>query len=136
LRVAGYPAGLEVGPLMTARTAHCRRTMPVRTPLDRRLVQPRRIALTWAITGRVAIDAAGMGQHLAKLGEVSRGARLAIRDRREAFGACQCGGSALRSGVACEHIGCQRRESSENLQAPLEFHFSASPEPAHLLASK
>src|SRR5438046_2200210 len=71
-RMTRHAAGIEVRILVTDRTAHRRQAAAVRTPLDRRLVKPAFICLMWAVAGRMTINAARVGQHLAEFGENCR----------------------------------------------------------------
>ena len=71
-RMTRHAARIEVRVLVTDRTAHRRQAAAVRTALDRRLVKPAFICLMWAVAGRMTIDAARMGQHLAEFGENCR----------------------------------------------------------------
>src|SRR5258705_1371783 len=112
-RMARHTAGVEVRVLMADRTAHRRETVAVRAAGDRWLVQPAFVALPWTITGRVAVGATRMGQHLAKFGEHGRRARVRIGDRCKALRACQRrrrGGRGLRNGGTHEHGHRQRRD--------------------------
>src|SRR6266851_7958500 len=85
LRVARHAAGIEVGVLVTDRTAHRLATMTVGATRDRRLMQPAFVALVWTVAGRMAVNTARMHQHLAELGEHGRRPRLRVRDRGEAL---------------------------------------------------
>ena len=88
-RMARHAAGLEIRLLMADRTTHGLETVTVRTARDRRLMQPAQIALTRTVAGRMAIDAARMGEHLAEFGEDRRRPRLGVADRCKAFRRCE-----------------------------------------------
>jgi hypothetical protein len=64
-----HAARIEVGRLVADGTAHRCDAMTVRAPHDRRLVEPALFTLARAVAGRMAVDAAAMGQDFAKLGE-------------------------------------------------------------------
>src|SRR5271163_1820415 len=53
-------------------------------PFNRGLMRPRHVALAWAVAGRMAIETARMGQHLAEFSEQRGGPRRRIVDRRKA----------------------------------------------------
>jgi hypothetical protein len=72
LRVARHAAGVEVGLLMADGTAHGRESKTVGAPLDRRLVESAQFTLVRPVAGRMAVDAARMGQDFAELGEDCR----------------------------------------------------------------
>jgi hypothetical protein len=57
--------------------------MAVRTALDRRLMQPADLALVRAVSSRMTVHAARMGQHLAELAEIRGRALLGVGDRRK-----------------------------------------------------
>ena len=105
-RVSGHRA--EVRRLMTDRTAQRRQAEAVGAAFDRRLMQPRHVALARAVAGRMAIETARVGQHFAELGEIGGRPRLLIADRRKALDA----GEAVWRGVR-NRLGGQRgrRES-------------------------
>jgi hypothetical protein len=69
LRVAGHAPGLEIGRLMADGTAHGLEPTTVRPALDGRLVHPAQLTLVRAVAGRVAVDAAWMGENLAEFGK-------------------------------------------------------------------
>ena len=73
--------------------------MTVRAAHDRRLVQPALVALARAVAGRMAVDAARMGQHLAELGEHRRRPRRRVADRRRSSPAARGCRMALGTGV-------------------------------------
>ena len=58
-------------------------------------MQPRHVSLARAVSGRMAIEAARVGQHFAELGEIGGRPRLLVADRRKAVDA----GEAARRGV-------------------------------------
>src|SRR5271169_854503 len=95
MRVAGNAAGIEVGLLVTNRTAHGRQAKTVRAPLDRRLVGPAQFTLAWPVTGRMTVDAARIGQHFAELGEERRRPCRDVVDRSKALRCCE----AIRTAV-------------------------------------
>ncbi len=72
LRMARHAAGLEVGCLVTDGAPHGRKAMTVSAALDRRLVRPGVFALARMVAGRMAVDAARMGQNLAEFGKQCR----------------------------------------------------------------
>src|SRR6266436_2880953 len=120
--VPRHAAGIEVRILVTDRTAHRRQAAAVRTALDRRLVKPAFICLMWAVAGRMAINAARMGQHLAKLREHGGRARLRVADRPEALGRSQCVGRGLRGRVTRQHACRQGRNRNQYPDLHLGFH--------------
>jgi hypothetical protein len=63
-RIAGHAAGIDIRLLMTNRTAQRRKSEAVFTADDRRLMRAAEIALARAITGRMTVRAALMGQDL------------------------------------------------------------------------
>src|SRR5258705_3341401 len=89
IRMTWHAAGVEVRILVTDGTAHRRQTAAVRTARDRWLVKPAFICLMWAVAGRMAIDAARMGQHLAEFGEHGGRAGLRVADCGKALRRCE-----------------------------------------------
>src|ERR1700733_9236084 len=69
-RMSRHAAGIEIGALVADRAAHRGETMPVHTARDRRLMEPALIPLVRTVAGRMAIDAAWVGQHFSELDEI------------------------------------------------------------------
>src|ERR1700722_8915810 len=82
-RIAGNAGGLEIGGLVTDRTAHGREAESVRAALDRRLMEPHHIPLARAVAGGMAIHAARVGQHFAEFAEKRRRPCCRVRGRCE-----------------------------------------------------
>ncbi len=115
-RVARHAAGLEVGFLVTDRTTHRLCTMTVNAALDGRLVQPALVTLARAVAGRMAVNTARMGQHLAELGEHGRRPRVRVRDRAKTFRRSQRVRGGLRSCVPGMHAHGKRCDRNECLK--------------------
>src|SRR5260370_4386746 len=121
-RVARYAAGVEVRILVTDRTAHRLCTMTVNAALDGRLVQPALVTLARAVAGRMAINAARMRQHLAKLGEHCSRSRVGVGDRGKTFRRSQRVRSGLRSRVTGQHAHSKRCDRNEDLKPHVRLH--------------
>src|SRR4051812_34003686 len=67
--MAGHPSRSEIGALVADVAAHARQPKAICTPNHRRLVWTAGVALARTITCGVAVQTAGTGEHLAKLGE-------------------------------------------------------------------
>ena len=113
MRVAGNAAGIEVGLLVANRTAHGRNAKTVRAPFDRRLVRPTLFALAWPIAGRMAVDAARIGQHFAELGEQRRRPCRGVVDRGKALRRCEAILTAVGNRVRRQDAHQQSRGSDE-----------------------
>jgi hypothetical protein len=83
--MTGNAAGLKIRVLMADRTAHRREASAIRSPLDRRLVNPAQFTLMRTIAGGMAIDAAWTGQDFAKLGKQRRGPRRGVANAGKCF---------------------------------------------------
>ena len=99
-RIARNTGGLEIGGLVTDRAAHGREAKSVGAALDRRLMQPRHIALARAVARRMAIHAARVGQHFAELGEECHRPRRGVWDRRKTVHAREAVSAAASSATA------------------------------------
>src|SRR5258708_20105624 len=122
-RVARYAAGLEVGFLVTDRTTHRLCTMTVNAALDGRLVQPALVTLARAVAGRVAVNTARMGQHLAKFGENGRRPPVPVRDPPKTFRPNQRVRGGLRSSLPRVHPHSKRCDPNKGLKPPFSLYF-------------
>ncbi|GCC47051.1 hypothetical protein chiPu_0031169, partial [Chiloscyllium punctatum] len=95
---------------MADRAAHCAGAVTIGAARDRRLVDAADVALPRAVTGRMAICAARMGQDLAELGEDRSGALLDILDPGKAFRRGEGVACALRRCVAGAQAGRESRQ--------------------------
>src|SRR5262245_44576543 len=86
-RVAGHAGGVVVGLQVADRTAHRREAKSVSAALDRRLVEPRHVALARTVAGGMAVQTTRMRQHLAQFREYRRRPGRRIADGRKAFDA-------------------------------------------------
>jgi hypothetical protein len=88
MRVAWHAGRIEIGVLVAHGATHGRRAETVAAALDRRLMQPLRVALKWPIAGRMTVHAARRGQHLVGFREQGRRARRRIAQIRKAIRRC------------------------------------------------
>src|SRR5262245_12887057 len=88
-RIAGHAGGIVVGLQVADRTAHRWEAKSVSAALDRRLVEPRHVALAWTVAGGMAVQTTRMRQHFSELGEHRRRSCRLIGDRGEAVGCCE-----------------------------------------------
>src|ERR1700694_4477952 len=121
-RVTRHAAGLEVGFLVTDRTTHRLSTMTVGAALDGRLVKPALVTLARAVAGRMAVNTAWMGQHLAELGEHGCRPRIRVGDRAKAFRRSQSIRNGLRSCVTRRHAHSKCCDRNEDLKPHVRFH--------------
>src|SRR5258705_11511075 len=130
-RMTRHAGGIEVRILVTDRTAHRRQAAAVRTARDRWLVKPAFICLMWAVAGRMAIDAARMGQHLAEFGEHGGRAGLRVADCGKALRRCETIRLTRYHGICREHAHHQGSNGNENVGPNPGLHLqelqSASP---------
>ena len=85
LWVTRYAGGVEVGLLVADGTTHRREAMAVRASLDWRLMKASLVALARVVAGRVAVNAAWMGQHFAELAEQCGRPLRGVRDGSKAL---------------------------------------------------
>src|ERR1700722_3671361 len=120
VRMSGH--AIEIGALVADRAAHRGEAMPVHAARDRRLMQPALVALARTVPGRMAIDAARMGQHFSELDEIRHRSLIRRGDRREAVRRRKLVRRRLGDGVIGQHAHRQRRDRHENSTAQFGFH--------------